>query len=371
VAPWADTLDRLPHPGDPGIRRVAGNLPRAWHQYYGVQAWNADSSVLMLTAGKRQAAGRGWIRDHYLVRDIENPEPEHHELRSYKYVHWSVTDPEVLYLSKYEGETFELQAYNINTRQTATALAGRCPTVIRLQDLHPDGTHALFAPVSDRAGQARIYDLRTKRQVWEHTFEHPVHRIRFTHHARLSTWVSYHAHPTHKFALLFPGADGRTTETELTHSGGHITTNRDGTVMAGYYPERCMSFSDISSPEKANTILHTWEGIRGEGHYDWSPCGRFVAVDVGKAYGQNRPLGRTITLIDVRDNYRVIPVCYHDSRYRTDEGRSIQSWHPHVVVSPNSRMLVFNSNLGGDDPNVSHAYVAGVPKSLWPATRPD
>ncbi|MFO7775973.1 MAG: hypothetical protein R6W89_09270, partial [Candidatus Hydrogenedentota bacterium] len=83
--PWSD-LDF----GAPAVN-VMGDMPRAWHQYWDVPAWNADSTVLLITGGEDG-------KDLHLVRDFAS-DPKHErlpDLGHWYYARWSQQDPSIL-----------------------------------------------------------------------------------------------------------------------------------------------------------------------------------------------------------------------------------------------------------------------------------
>lgn len=391
------TNNILPLPGEGPCRKVTSGLDGAYHQYFAVPAWNADGSKLLVVR-KRDGKKKAWI-----IEDRGNGEfGEPKELPIdvfYFFMQWDAKNPSLLYFTvtnRHEGET-KMLAFDVG--QWKRANNGEPIISLRhgtessqfpqLYPPHPDGEHILLGPRQKGSGDIRIFNLNTPQkpvyrialnslkhlhagdgyEAGDHYsyFDKPgrgAHRIRFTHHADFSMWMTEEKRDSlqgrKKTWVVYPKDR---TIVLLDNKGGHFDFNPDGTRMAYMSnnstvksPRRTGIIFQRRLPDRSWELVHVINGMAGWTHLHWSPNPKrnWIAADAKKVKGPSERWNNQLILIAPDEDYRITALCQIKSSFNS------QATHGHPTFSFQGDKIVFNSDYGNPR-GVPDAYVMPVP----------
>ena len=394
--------DELPMPGEGQCRKVTTGLDGAYHQYFAVPAWNADGSKLLVVR-KQDGEKKAWvIEDH---GDGIFAEPRELPISVfYFFMHWSATDPSLLYFTKTDRHAGKTEMFAFNVDQWGLANEGD-PIISmkhgteknqfpQLYPPHPDGKHILLGPRQKGSGDICIYNLNNPRKPifrialnsLQHLhsgeeydagdryyyFDKPgraVHRIRFTHHEDLSMWMTEERKDSldgqKRTWVVYP--KDRTLAL-LDNKGGHFDFNPDGTRMA--YISNLPTIKSATQtgllfqyrqPDRSWKVEHVIVGMSGWTHLHWSPNPErnWIAADAKKVKGPSARWNNQLILIAPDEDYRITALCQIHSSFNS------QATHGHPTFSFQADKIVFNSDYGNPrgEPD---AYVMPIPKQIMP-----
>ncbi len=384
-------------PGRGRCRKVTNDLEGAYHQYFAVPAWNADGSRLLVVR-KRNGRKKAWIMDDRGGGEYGKPKELPLDV-FYFFLQWDAKDPRLLYYTVTHRSAGETKLFAFDVQQWNVAHAGKPLIVLRhgtdrsqipqLYPPHPDGAHILLGPRQAGSGDICIFNLETPQapiyRIPLHSLKHlhsgegynagddytyfdepgrAAHRIRFTHHADLSMWITEENRDSMKGRkhtwIVYP--QDRTVAL-LDDKGGHFDFNPDGTRMA-----YMSNLATMKSPDRTGVLFqrrlsdrsweleHVIDGMAGWTHLHWSPNPKrnWIAADAKKVKGPCRRWNDKLVLIAPDEDYRVTALCQIRSSFNS------QATHGHPTFSFQADKIVFNSDYG-NPPGVPDAYVMRIP----------
>jgi hypothetical protein len=312
--------------------KVSHGIYHAAHQYYDIDAWNADGSKLIFSgyANKDSKFPKLYLADGTPPFGNVSPLP----IQNAQDAYWDPLDPQSFYYPRYNAEGY-FQVFKFNILSQGSELIYQAPTLdkFRITPVHPSGKYLLLTGKLGSAMPAQIISLENRQRLVEIPLPYHAHRVRWTKRDNLSIFANSHGTlPDQRQTMIL-----RTNQSKNLAILGKMThpdVDPTGTGRISYFDD-----TGLRIVNTAGELKKTVEGPTGGTHGSWTKDGKFIIADVVK---NSKQYARNIIRINVKTG-KVEIIGPHHSNYRDG-----QDSHPHVNASPTGEYVIYNTNNMGN-----------------------